>query len=410
MSKGNKTKFVNKRGMAQFILYSKKGQTLNERDVYAVNSRAIDGLLQFEVAKKGSNFELMYNLAGLVPLHDFMLNPLNRESFARILQNVLDVLKNMQSNFFNLKGLFLNFAYVYVNPATQKLAFIYSPIQNYDSGCELRNFLLEIIQVATFVQEEDSNYVKEYIRILNEGINFSVFELEEYIKGLVSETGYKLEKTITCFKCGTKVSLGTNFCSVCGAKIAGNTGEIANRVIYDPFINSSRTNTKTEMRAGEYEIVTPLVSREETHTEQGKTSGNFTSHRQERAADTQGLSDKYRAIPDDFGDTMLLGMYESMYDDVRYLVRTKNREKIQIDKDVFRLGKSINDCDYVIKDNNTISRKHAEIVKSQDGYFVVDLGSTNKTYVDGKNVEGQMQIVSGSKIKLANEEFTFYVE
>ncbi len=410
MSKVNKTKFVNKRGTSQFILYSRKGQTLNERDVYAVNNHAIDGLLQFGVVKKGSGFEILYNLVGLVPLRDFMMNPLNRESFARILQNVLDVLKNMQSNFFNQKGLLLDFEHVYVNPATQKLAFIYSPIQNYDSGCELRNFLFEIIQGASFVQEEDSNYVKEYIRILNDGINFSVFELEEYIKGLVSESGYRLEKTVTCFKCGTQLNTGTIFCSVCGAKIAGSTGDIGRKAVYDPFANPVEQKPVSKMTTGAYEIVKPEMEQPRKQEIRPVQPVQPTVQYVQRPSDTQGLSDKSKAAPDEFGDTMLLGMYESMYDEVRYLVRTKTGEKIQIEKDVFRLGKSANDCDYAILDNGAISRKHAEIVKQESGYFIVDLGSTNKTYVDGNVVTRHKEIMSGSQIKLANEEFMFYVE
>lgn len=388
MSKANKCKLINKQGIARFVMHSVKGQQLNEREVYTINNQSMDGLLQIGVVKKGNGFELIYNLSGLVSLHDFLINPLNRESFARILQNILDVLKAMQTVFFNQRCLIMEFDRVMVNPATQKLMFIYVPIQNYDSRSELRTFLLDIIQACTFVKEEDSNYVREYIRILNDGINFSIFELEEYIKGLVSETGYRLEKTVKCFKCGSQVNIGNNFCPICGAKITGNVSEI-NNAIYDPLDKPTETVIKE-----------PSKQQDTGRRTEAPNSGGLS--------ETQGLSSK--VFEQDCGDTMLLGMYESMYDVERYLIREKTGEKIQITKDSFRLGKSVKKCDYAVSDNPMVSREHADIVKQEDGYYIVDLESTNKTYVDNCVVVNQKEIHSGSKIKLANEIFTFHSE
>lgn len=376
MSKGNKTKVINKNGKCQFIIYSRKGQQLNEREIFTIGGKSIDGLIPVEVVRKGTTFELMYDLAGMVTLRDYLINPLTKESFGKLLQNILEIFKEMQSAFFSQNCLIMDFDKVMLNPATQRLNFIYIPIQGYNTGATLRNFLLEIIEVGGFAASEDTGYVTEYIKILNNGLNFSLFELEEYIKGLFLGNGYQTPKVVECFKCGSKLATGTNFCSVCGAKITGTTGEMGQKTVYDPFSVPKEVPTKRAVG---------------------------------QRADTQGLSDKSREIVE-CGDTMLLGMYEAMYDDVRYLVREKTKEKISISQDVFRLGKSAQECDYAILDNAAISRKHAEIIKQENGYFVVDLGSTNKTYVDNNVVVRHKQIVSGSKIRLANEEFTFYVE
>lgn len=405
MSKTNKSKFINKQGVSQFLFYSQKGQQLNERDVYTINNHETEGLIKFGVVHKGSGFQLIYNLAGLVNFRDFLINPLNRESFARILENILCILKNMQSAFFNQRGLLLDVNHVMVNPATQKIMFIYVPVLGYDSEQDLRTFLLDIIQMGTFVREEDSNYVKEYIRILNNGINFSIFELEEYVKGLTSESGYRAEKSITCFKCGTQLGTGTIFCSVCGAKVSGNTGEISNKSVYDPIAGMRENNRKNELE--EIQRQKELQSRKEAEERRRLEEKNARELEQKRV-DTQGLS--IEAKVEEYQDTMLLGMYESMYEEKRYLIRTKNKERIDISTDVFRMGKSKQECDYAILDNSTISRRHAEIIKQENGYFVVDLGSTNKTYVNGAEVKRHKALESGDKVTLSNEEFIFYVE
>lgn len=406
MSKGNKSKVINKNGKCQFVIYSRKGQQLNEREMFTIGGKKLEGLIPIEVIRQGKSFELLYDLAGMVTLRDYLINPLNKESFGKLLQNILEVFKEMQSAFFSQNCLILDFDKVMMNPATQRLNFIYIPIQGYNTGATLRNFLLEIIEVGGFAASEDTGYVTEYIKILNNGLNFSLFELEEYIKGLFSENGYQKPKVIECFKCGSKLATGTVFCSVCGAKIIGTTGEMGQKAVYDPFSTAQnisskktanpRTDSKLEIeRVGEQNNI---------EVEKQNVFGDIR-----KPADTQGLSDKAKAVAE-CGDTMLLGMYEAMYDDVRYLVREKTKEKISISQDVFRLGKSAQDCDYAILDNAAISRKHAEIVKQEKEYFIVDLGSTNKTYVDNNVVMRHKQITSGSKIRLANEEFTFYVE
>lgn len=94
---------------------------------------------------------------------------------------------------------------------------------------------------------------------------------------------------------------------------------------------------------------------------------------------------------------------------IPYLIRTKNSEKIMIEKSVFRIGKEKSYVDYFISDNATISRSHANIISKDDKYFVVDTNSTNHTYVDGQMIQSnsEVEITHGSKIRFADEEFEF---
>lgn len=92
-----------------------------------------------------------------------------------------------------------------------------------------------------------------------------------------------------------------------------------------------------------------------------------------------------------------------------YLIRKKNNETIPIDKNEYRLGKERSFVDYFIGDNTAISRSHACIVYHDNEYFVMDTNSTNHTFVNDimiqSNVETKLE--SGTKIRLADEEFEF---
>ncbi len=93
------------------------------------------------------------------------------------------------------------------------------------------------------------------------------------------------------------------------------------------------------------------------------------------------------------------------------LLRTKNGERIQINKPVFRIGKEKSYVDYFVADNTAISRSHANIHTQNGEYFIEDTNSTNHTYVNEVIIASNVKVKlkNGDKIKLANEDFTFTV-
>ena len=91
------------------------------------------------------------------------------------------------------------------------------------------------------------------------------------------------------------------------------------------------------------------------------------------------------------------------------LIRMKNQEKIIINKNVFRIGKSKTDADYTVEDNVAISRVHAIIHKRDGACYIRDNDSTNNTYVNGNILKGDNEqlLIKGTKVSLADEEFIF---
>ena len=95
-----------------------------------------------------------------------------------------------------------------------------------------------------------------------------------------------------------------------------------------------------------------------------------------------------------------------------YLIRERTNEKIPINKTSFRIGKKPDFCNYVVTDNKTVSRNHAEVITRGGRYFIMDLESTNGTYVNGQkiNPKTEVEIFPGTKIRLSSESFVFGVE
>ncbi|MFH1262683.1 MAG: sigma 54-interacting transcriptional regulator [Pseudomonadota bacterium] len=75
-----------------------------------------------------------------------------------------------------------------------------------------------------------------------------------------------------------------------------------------------------------------------------------------------------------------------------------------VDKGTISIGTS-EGCDLQIKDE-TVSRNHAEIVKTKEGYLIRDLGSTNGTFVGGLKVK-EAFLSANSIIKIGKTRIKF---
>lgn len=92
-----------------------------------------------------------------------------------------------------------------------------------------------------------------------------------------------------------------------------------------------------------------------------------------------------------------------------YIIRKRTKEKIVVDRNPFKLGKDASCVDYCIKDNPAVSRNHADIVRKADGFYLIDKGSLNHTFVNGKKLaeDEQRKLENGCLMQLANEVFEF---
>ncbi|MFN8015912.1 MAG: DUF3662 and FHA domain-containing protein [Acidimicrobiia bacterium] len=86
---------------------------------------------------------------------------------------------------------------------------------------------------------------------------------------------------------------------------------------------------------------------------------------------------------------------------------SKNGTRYTLKNDVTTLGR-LTTCDVALSDPQC-SRVHAEILKTAEGYELVDKGSTNGTKVNGKKIE-RHNLVLGDEIQFGNSIFIFQAD
>lgn len=371
----NKSKLIKKKGAIILEYKSGKGQQLMERELYGINQGIIPGLLRIGAAKKGAAIILRYDLTGYPTLREYLQTPLTRERFTQLLQSILSTLQKMKKAVYNAGCLLMDADTVLVNPANRNVLFVFVPFSPFENDTSLQSMLLSIVKYAVFSADEDTGYIREYIAILNRGINFSPFELEQFVNKLSGHAPIK--DAVECPLCHQKMEPEACYCTNCGCKLVGRS-EALRKITYDPQMSPQQSPQQPD----------------------GKTD----------SISSVPAGGRTTVLTDMPGGTTVLGYNEEPEISYPYLIREKTGEKIVINKPSFRLGKEKQYCDYFLSDNSAISRSHADIIERKGRYFVMDRNSTNHTYVDGRVIrpEQEVELFDGTALRLANENFTYY--
>lgn len=85
--------------------------------------------------------------------------------------------------------------------------------------------------------------------------------------------------------------------------------------------------------------------------------------------------------------------------------------ELPITKPEFLIGKKGSVVDGVLGYNPKISREHCKIVHNENGFFILDVGSSNGTFVNGARVLPQQMcaLSNGDRIRLATSNFVFEI-
>jgi hypothetical protein len=84
-----------------------------------------------------------------------------------------------------------------------------------------------------------------------------------------------------------------------------------------------------------------------------------------------------------------------------------NGERITLDTDSLKIGRQAS-CRIVFNDSN-VSREHAQLRRSVDGWKLLDLGSTNGTKINGVKIAEEQLLVNGDELGFGTSSAKFEI-
>jgi hypothetical protein len=336
------------------------------------------GSRDFLLPKKLRHKAILFSGKQGVPLNRFLKTPLTRYEFYFIMAQIADITRKIESNELFLHNIILDLRYVFINQTTKELQFLYLPILSNHVCVDVRGFMESVIYAAAFEQSGGTDYVAQFADYLRNMPQFSSDVICDYIQ--------KREKNIV-----NRIGRGSQ------------SGFFTDKPAdyYSHYGVPGGSEDTCLLQNEETTLLNEDLEEDNSMLPNGQGSS--------KSEETVLLDDEATTLlQDNDAPQKENPAQENRYP---YLIRVSANEKISLCKPVFRLGKEKDSVDYFVYGNNAVSRAHADIVTRGSRYFVIDCNSTNKTYINDREVPPKIEteIHDGDILKLANEAFEFHL-
>lgn len=368
-----------------------KDEQINARELEILNSKIIRGIMKPTV--EGEK-KLSYLSPGGIRLEAYLKKGITKNDFFLVIAQILEAVKSIGRNSFNINNLILNMKYVFVNEMTHELHFVYQPIYSSAISSDLASFLYDVAYSVTLALNEDYKCVNNFIAYLKGLQAVSVINIEKYLLDVYPQ----IYKQVKRQKYGQSEYLGS-FKN--GKDIYYDMDKRRKPAPLDDGDSTSLLSEKNDK-----DEATSLLMDDNTDT---PTSILEEYDNNEPTSLLVEDEDEATSLLVDDEATSLLS--EGPQITYPYLIRKSSFDRTDINKPVFRIGKERSYVDCFVANNNAVSRIHADIITRNNCYFVKDENSTNGTYVNGNRLSPneEVQVFDGDIITFANEEFEFHM-
>ena len=396
-------KFKAKAKDCQLLVKAKAsmGETIDEKELDRFSRVYLRGFLKPKLVKKNL---VEYTGPVGISLYERLKKPTTKRDFLFMLEQIVVAVQKLQANSMGLNNLVMNLQYVYINEVTKEIQFIYIPTAKGLQNLNLIEFIEAVAYSVKPADEKDNEFVSRFIYFFKAMKPFDINKVEAF----VAKEDRSVVNTIK-------------------KQNAGQSGFMTNKPqhYYDHYDEKKKTEDDDDPTG----LLTETDDDDPTGllVEDDDPTGLLVEGGDDDATGLLGDDDEATGllnnVDDDDDATGLLtstgdedeatGLLVENNANVRFptLFRVLTEETISINKPGFRLGKERSYVDYFVTNNIAVSRSHADIITRGNKYFVKDLNSKNRTYINDQElpIHMEVEIHDGDRLKLGNEEFVFNV-
>lgn len=377
------------------------GEVIDENELDRFSRIFLRGFLKPKLIKRN---RIEYTGPVGISLYERLKKPVTKRDFLFILEQIVVAVQKLQANNMGMNNLVMNLQYVYINEVTKEVQFIYIPATTGQQNMNLIEFIESIAYSVKPADEKDNEFVSRFVYFFKAMKPFDINKIEAF----VAKEDRSVVNTIK-------------------KQNAGQSGFMTNKQQhyyehYDKGKDAGDGDEPTGLLSENDDDPTGLLVEDDDPTgllvegEDDDTTGLLGD-------DDDEATGLLKNVDDDGEPTGLLtstgdedeatGLLVENNANVRFptLYRVLTEETISINKPVYRLGKERSYVDYFVTNNIAVSRSHADIITRGNKYFVKDLNSKNRTYINDQElpIHMEVEIHDSDRLKLGNEEFIFNV-
>lgn len=345
-----KITYKNKKGRIIITNTIAYPEMINEHVLNAVCAGIFGGIVPLKVIRRGKKIKLECTVQGMIPVNQYMSGIVSKTTFLNLAYNILILIRECEKNMLNPDNLDLQTDRIFIDPLNGSIKCVLWPVVNNRFSRPPHVFFKQLPEGLQFNVYEDNSYLQQYNAFFNTLSPFSIKSFERMIM---------------------------HFMGIDNSSNSGPLNENADNKI------KAEASFKKDVKI-EYDPFDPGL--------QPRIKGVKEAGRE--------------------ADTGIIGFANEAHQICPGLIRVKTNRIYEVKLPECRIGSGADCSDIFIANNSYISKNHALIVSQNGNYYIVDRGSKNKTYVNGKAVvpEIKTEIDSGTIIRLANEEFIFKIQ
>jgi hypothetical protein len=358
---------------------------LNEVEMGMLINNQIDGLAEVTWLDN----MVYYQITNKISLLDFVRKNRGnngKNKVLRVVANIFETMQGLDEYMLLPDKVVLKPEFVYLDESTMKTALLYCPLQDNGEEQDMAEFFLDWIGICEELMDGLDNTNTSL-----KGMDYTCYIPSEQIQEKLHNIALAQESQ----------GLGSMQKKASGEKYRKQDED-------EPFIwETEYVEPQQEGQTAWQEKLSENVEAQQPEWESKTESDEI----EEGASGITEIFDNLQYAAEESRRAQKRTTLLQQKQNIPYLVREKTGEKILINRNIFKLGKDANYVDYCIKDNPTVSRSHADIIKGTEGCYIVDKGSLNHTFLNGRRIEAgkQEKLFSGDIVQIADEVFEFMV-
>ena len=365
------------------------GEKINISEYANIIANGYYGLLKPE-SVKGTN--IYYESFAGTTLKKVLAANLSRNDIVRIVEQILLVLLEVEKFGLSRESVLMDLNHIYIDSSTNEIKMLCSSAAVYGKNQSVSNLIYEILDTYTTKETSNLNFRRRFLDYLDKLEDIDLYRIEDFLVG-------ENKKIV--------LEVRDIYYTRLYEKLTEKHGEIQQIDAIKKHIGMEKARIVQEKNYEQFENADdePTGFAEIDDDE-------LTGFAETDDDEPTGFYDMEK------DDDELTGFCETEKDDVEgdqdnlaRLIRKSNSETIYINKSNFRLGREEGSVDYCISDNKKISRAHADIILRGSQWYIVDLKSKNRTFLNDRALQTSVeeQLHDGDVIKLSNEEFVFLI-
>ena len=448
-------------GCNTYLVYRiKQDDMIDTMALGMLTNNKITGLAPMLFTQMNADRYLKYNVTSKVSLKSFFSGAVSKKRLLGVLNGITDALLNASDYMIGEQSVLLDMDYIFTDVSTCETILICLPTTESLNQMDIGTFIKNIMFTTQFDQTENCDYVARIFNFLNSSITFQIYEFKKLLDSLAETTPIQSASKSTQIVQSQIEEPKNKVQPVIAKPQYVETPPVLPQpakevIITEQKIQEEREEPKQVSFFGlKFNVKKDKKSKKEKKSKKQETPTNVSfaipgqqttipkPQENHKSVENKQVSQALKSettppkstslqtqniIPiqnGHFGETTVLGsnkvgettvlnsqVWQKVDLIAPHLIRVATNEKISINKPLFHIGKEKGYVDYCVLNNPAVSRSHADIITENTEYYIVDMNSTNHTYVNDVIIQSNVKtkLNDGDKVRLANEDFVFHL-